>query len=103
MYFTAISRPSCLTSQASADNLPGGFLNALTSTSFSEVPSDLQPVCFLTVAASVASAAFTAAVRNSELSVALEASASGVSVAFSAAVQASTLTVEENRVLLLFF
>ena len=78
-----------LNSEASADNLPGGFLNALASTSFSEVPSDRQPVGFLTVAASVASTAFTAAVRNSELSVASEASASGASAAFSAAVRAS--------------
>ena len=78
-----------LNSEASADNLPGGFLNASASTSFSEVPSDHLPVGFLKVEASVTSAAFTAAVRNFELSVASEALASGASVAFAVIVLAS--------------
>ena len=43
----------------------------------------------MTEAASVASAAFTAAMRKSQLSVASEASASGASATFSADVRAS--------------
>ena len=77
-----------LISEASANNLPGGFLNASALTSFSEVPSDHLPVGFLTLAASATSAAFTPAVRNSELSVALEGSVMGASAAFAAAVGA---------------
>ena len=79
----------CSKSEASAENLPGGFLNALALISFSEVSSVSPPVGFLIVASSVASAAFTAAVRDSELSVASKESASGASAAFAAAVQAS--------------
>ena len=72
-----------LNSEASADNLPWGFLNASALTSFSQVPSDHLPVGFLKVAASVASATFrkSYAVRVSVFSVASETLASVASVA----------------------
>ena len=78
--------------EASAENLPWGFLKTSGSTSFSEVPSDHPPVGFLKVAASVVSAAFTAAVRNSELSVSSVASA-----AFAAALRASACCSQGQR------
>ena len=78
-----------LNTEVSADNLPWGFLNASASTSFSEVPSDHLPVGFLKVAASVTSAAFTASLWSSELSVASEALAYGAAAAFAAATHRS--------------
>ena len=81
-------------SEASADNLPEGFLTASSSIYFLEVSTVNLPVGMLRMAASVITATFTAAVRNSELSVVFKVLALGAIEAFAAAVWSSACCLQ---------